>query len=797
MRRALVVLSMGLLACASGAQDASRQVDEETSAPTSGAATGDRAAARRTTPVPFVTPSGIEHVPLEVDGRGHLWMGDMGFGSITNPKPRSLAPSDPDLRWPDATVHFMVSPAVYNDPQCLPDELTSESLPYKCPVTTLRKATEYITAHVPQIKFVEIPFGGVIPPEGVLLVDHYDSPGGRADLGYQGPGGSLVEFSHGAPHGTFIHELGHVLGLKHEHMRFDRDAYLDICDVNAAAPGDFAKVQWPEYYELGPYDFSSRMHYMVGQNTSTTDPTQCGGFPLVLKPGVDTLPQPLQQTKLSGKDYSRGDINTLAMIYGEPLGIARAQDMFGTSIAVADFDRDGYDDIVVGTPGNNSMDLTASGAVFAYKGNTKSPTPWKLADPRPNATYEQNGLFGSALAVGDFDGDGWMDLAVGAPSTTAPGKVYLFRGGQFEGTKPFVDSMGNDACASDVECTGTQWAPLTFWKVLSTANAGADHPENGDGFGTALAVSNFDGDGRADLVVGAPKKGGSGRAYLFRGSSLVTASPSAMTITPSPSINGSEFGASITTGLFAGDTGPDIAIGAPVGTAGAGGGRVYIVEVRYVATVFMWTTSIVQVISPPTETDARFGSAVLGGPFFSSGFGSTLVIGAPRQTNNIGVKAGAIHFWGRNSGGGTLLSSKQVMPSGSAEQERLGTALAFVPAGPAATLAVGAPRNGAGKGRVVLLKSNSTGTAMQNWTNIFGESGIVNDDGELGKAFATGNVAARTPNAGQFTAHLFVGAPATRYLNEAAAGRVSAYTFGPSPSKVYDFGQQSRSPWAK
>jgi len=60
--------------------------------------------------------------------------------------------------------------------------------------------------------------------------------------------------------GTTYHELGHLLGLYHEHSRADRDDYVEINLANVPANAHFAfnKLTFPVY---GPYDFGSVMHY--------------------------------------------------------------------------------------------------------------------------------------------------------------------------------------------------------------------------------------------------------------------------------------------------------------------------------------------------------------------------------------------------------------------------------------------------------------------------------------------------------------------------------------------------------
>lgn len=137
--------------------------------------------------------------------------------------------------------------------------------------------------------------------------------------------------------------------------------------------------------------------------------------------------------------------------------------LFGESLAVGDLDRDGYPDVVVGAPGASSGD----GQVSALDGqslvSSPSGTPHRvLWDSR--ADLGSSGGFGSTLAIGDFNGDGIPDVAVGAP--------------------------GNDRVA-----------------VLNNLGRNVNWDFGGtslSGYGTALAVGDLNRDGIEDLAVGAP-----------------------------------------------------------------------------------------------------------------------------------------------------------------------------------------------------------------------------------------------------------------------------------------------------
>ncbi|XP_041356556.1 indian hedgehog protein-like [Gigantopelta aegis] len=70
--------------------------------------------------------------------------------------------------------------------------------------------------------------------------------------------------------GIVLHELGHVLGLLHEHSRPDRDKYVNVTvDVWDKYYTEYVKASWKNVLTFGlPYDYLSVMHYK--DSTKTT-----------------------------------------------------------------------------------------------------------------------------------------------------------------------------------------------------------------------------------------------------------------------------------------------------------------------------------------------------------------------------------------------------------------------------------------------------------------------------------------------------------------------------------------------
>jgi len=169
-------------------------------------------------------------------------------------------------------------------------------------------------------------------------------------------------------------------------------------------------------------------------------------------------------------------------------------DVFGCSVAsVGDVNSDGYDDIVIGAfryPGGASYGR----AYLFFGGPVMNSVPDLVFDPPSGGT----GQFGFSVAsAGDFNGDGYPDIIVGARGAMASGKAFIYYGGPSLDATPDFTLIG--------EITGS-------WFGNSVAPAG---DVNGDGFD--------------DVIVGAPMYGTSvsqvGRAYVFFGGSSPDAVP--------------------------------------------------------------------------------------------------------------------------------------------------------------------------------------------------------------------------------------------------------------------------------
>ena len=87
--------------------------------------------------------------------------------------------------------------------------------------------------------------------------------------------------------GTLCHELGHTLGLVHEHQRSDRDTFVTILTQNIVPGGEANFTIISPSLNRGAYDFYSIMHY--ARNALSIDPDN-----------LDTIePQPAYSTFLN------------------------------------------------------------------------------------------------------------------------------------------------------------------------------------------------------------------------------------------------------------------------------------------------------------------------------------------------------------------------------------------------------------------------------------------------------------------------------------------------------------------
>ena len=170
------------------------------------------------------------------------------------------------------------------------------------------------------------------------------------------------------------------------------------------------------------------------------------------------------------------------------LGPARTGDGFGTAVASADLDHDGYADLAVGQPGRDLPQGTDAGTVTIFYGSASGLDPHRVTELPVPTGHRADARFGTALVVGDFDGDGRADLAVGAPGDdvqrnrghafAASGSVRVYYGGKHGlVTRDYDKKHGKRGRGS----------------------SGFDV-----GFGAVLAVGDLSLDGISDLVVGAP-----------------------------------------------------------------------------------------------------------------------------------------------------------------------------------------------------------------------------------------------------------------------------------------------------
>jgi hypothetical protein len=299
----------------------------------------------------------------------------------------------------------------------------------------------------------------------------------------------------------------------------------------------------------------------------------------------------------------------------------QANAQFGYSAATAgDVNGDGYSDVIVGARFYDNGQ-TDEGRAFVYYGSASGPATgaaWTAESDQTGA------LLGFAVATaGDVNGDGYSDVIVGAPDfdngETDEGRAFVYHG------------------------SAAGLATIPAWTADgSLANAN---------FGVSVATAgDVNGDGYADVIVGAPSynDGGAatgGRAFVYHGSAAGLATSPAWTA--QTNLGNFNFGWSVSTaGDVNGDGYADVIVGASSyenGQTDEGKAFVYLGSSSGLATNAAWSAE-------GDQDGAEFGySVATAGDVNGDGY-SDVIVGAHFYSNPESLEGRAFVYHGSASG---------------------------------------------------------------------------------------------------------------------------------------------------